>query len=207
MLRGLLPKEYAFYDVFEKLIDLNKSIGQEFINMVEGKNEIDPASHAIKQLERKADKTTRSCTDLLHRTFITPIDRDDIFDLTKALDGFADNINSASFRIANYGITEIRQDTIEFSKIIYSALIELESAVKGLRKIKQSDVIREKCQNVHELEDQADDILRKAVSNLFQQNDTMLLIKWKEIFERLEKAMDRLERAASIIETILIDNS
>lgn len=207
MLRGLLPKEYAFYDVFEKLIDINKEIGTEFIRLVEGKIDLETASIAIKQLERNADRTTRSCTDLLHRTFITPIDRDDIFELTKALDGFADNINASSFRLANYGITEIKPDAVKFAKIIYKALEELEVAVIGLRKIKQTQIIRDKCASIHELEDQADEILRKAVSNLFHQNDTMLLLKWKEIFERLEKAMDRLERAASVIETILIDNS
>lgn len=207
MLRGLLPAEYAFYDIFDKLTSLNKSIGQEFLNLVEGKRDLEDASVTIRTLEKETDVLSRSCTDLLHRTFITPIDREDIYSLTKALDGFADNINAATFRIANYGITEINQETAEFARLIYASLIDLEQAVHGLRKIKKSDFIRKKCQNIHDLEDQADEVLRKSVSKLFHQNDVINLIKWKEIFERLEKAMDRIEKASCIIETILIDNS
>lgn len=207
MLRGLLPKEYAFFDIFEKLTSLNKQMGLEFMDLLEGRTRMDQAADTIRQLERQSDETTRMCTDLLHRTFITPIDREDIYHLAKALDAFGDNINAATFRLANYGITEIRGDLKDFGKIINLALLEMEQAVHGLRHMKQHEIIRKHCQRIHELENQADDTLRKAVSSLFQQNDTMLLLKWKEIYERLEKAVDRIERTASLIETILIDNA
>jgi len=207
MLRGLLPKEYAFFDIFEKLTTLNKQMGKEFIDLLEGRTDIAAATENIRNLERQADETTRGCTDLLHRTFITPIDREDIYHLAKSLDSFGDNINAAAFRLANYGISEIRSDLKDFAKIINLGLTEVEEAVHGLRHMKQHEKIRKHCQRIHELENQADETLRSAISSLFQQNDTMLLIKWKEIYERLEKAMDRLERTANLIETILIDNA
>jgi hypothetical protein len=82
------------------------------------------------------------------------------------------------------------------------------SAIKSLRHIKkQSHEIRSKCSLIHEFENQADDISRVAIANLFKANDMMMIMKWKEIFERLEKAVDRMERVANTIESILIDNA
>jgi len=207
MFRGILPKEVAFYDYFEKLATLNLSIAKSFIRMVEGnKNSIESA-HEIKKLEREAERLTRTSIELLHKTFITPFDRDDIYQLLKGLDNFSDDINAATFRLTHYEINEIRPETIDFAQNILSCTIEIESAVKGLRIIKKNASIIQSCHKVHELEFQSDEILRKATASLFHQNDVMLLMKWKEIYERLEKAVDRLEKVANIIESILIDNS
>lgn len=207
MLRGILPKEYAFYDFFEKLTALNVRVSEIFINMVEGKQNIIDAAVEIKKLEREAELITRTSIDLLHRTFITPFDRDDIFQLLKGLDNFTDDVNAATFRLTHYEIHDIRPETAEFAHIIKLCAVEIDTAVKGLRKIKKNSTIRQNCVNVHELEYQSDEILRNAISSLYQQQDIMLLIKWKEIYARLEKAVDRMEKVANIIESILIDNS
>jgi uncharacterized protein len=207
MLRGILPKEYAFYDYFEKLMVINLTISEEFIKIAEGKVTMENASRTIKYHERESDKISHDCIDLLHRTFITPLDRDQIYDLIKGLDDFADQVDAATFRLTYYGIESIRPDTIEFAKVIHACNIQLAEAVKGLRTIKKSKFIREKCFMVHELENQSDEILRKAIGNLFKENNIHLIIKWKEIFERLEKAVDRQEKVANIIESILIENA
>ena len=207
MLRGILPKEYAFYDFFERLTTINIGISTEFISIVEGKTDLQNASNRVRYLERDADKVTHTCIDLLHRTFITPIDRDQIYSLVKGLDDFADQINAATFRLTYYDIKEIQKDAVEFARIIHASNIELEQAVKGLRHIKKSQFIRDKCFLVHELENQSDDVLRIAIANLFKEQDILLIIKWKEIYERLEKAVDRLEKVANTIESILIDNA
>ncbi len=207
MLRGILPKEVAFYDYFDKLAALNLSISKVFMKMVEGKKNIIESAQEIKKLEREAERLTRTSIDLLHRTFITPFDRDDIFQLFKGMDNFSDDINAATFRLTHYEINEIRPETIDFAQNILNCAIEIESAVKGLRKIKKNTAIRQSCAKVHELEFQSDEILRKAIASLYHQSDVMLLLKWKEIYERLEKAVDRMEKVASIIEGILIDNS
>jgi len=207
MLRGILPKEYAFYDYFEKMMSINMAISSEFVSIVEGKSILENASRSIKYLEREADRVSHDCIDLLHKTFITPIDRDQIYALIKSLDDFADHIDAAAFRLTYYGIDIIRPDAIEFAQVIHACNLELEQAVKGLRKIKKSKFIREKCLKVHELENKSDDILRMAIGNLFKENNVHLIIKWKEIFERLEKAVDRQEKVANTIESILIDNA
>lgn len=207
MLRGILPKEVAFYDYFDKLAEINTRISVELLNMVQGKTDMNKTSLEIKQLERDSEKITRTCIDLLHRTFITPMDRDEIFQLVKGLDNFADDINSAAFRLAHYDLNDIRPEAIEFAHIIKSCSDEIETAVKSLKIIKHNNHIRENCIKIHELEYRSDEILRNAVAELFKTNDIILLMKWKEIFERMEKAVDRLERVANTIESILIENS
>jgi uncharacterized protein len=207
MLRGLLPKEFAFYDYFDQMIDIDLKISRLILEMIEKGENLAELARQIKELEREADKKARTCTDLLHNTFITPIDRNDIFTLTKRLDDLADQINAAAFRISSYDIREIRPEAVAFSKIIHACIEELVLAVKDLRKIKHKNKLRESCKKVHDLESEADDILKKVIPRLFQEGDAMLLIKWKEIFERLEKAVDRCEDVASTIESILIENS
>ena len=207
MFRGILPKEVAFYDYFDKLAALNLSISKVFMKMVEGNKNIIESAQEIKKMEREAERITRTSIDLLHRTFITPFDRDEIFQLLKGLDNFSDDINAATFRLTHYEIETIRPETIDFAQNIMSCAIEIEAAVKGLRKIKKNEEIRKSCAKVHELEFLSDEILRKAIASLYHQEDVMLLLKWKEIYARLEKAVDRMERVASIIEGIVIDNS
>jgi len=207
MFRGILPKEIAFYDYFDQLIEIDLKASNLIHEMIEkGENLVDLARQ-IKELEREADKMARTCTDLLHNTFITPIDRNDIFTLVKRMDDLADQINAAAFRISSYNIPEMRPEAVEFSRIIHACIEELVSAVKDLRKIKHKNKLRESCKKVHDLESQADEILRDTIPRLFLEGDALALIKWKEIFERLEKAVDRCEDVASTIESILIDNA
>jgi uncharacterized protein len=207
MFRGILPKEYAFFDYFEQLTSIDKQISILFLTMVnnqEGRVEI---SRQIKDLERHSDKLSRNCTDLLYKTFITPIERNDIFTLVKKLDDLADQMNAAAFRISAYNVTDIRYEAVEFATIIQSCIEELDVAVRDLRKLNHKNKILESCKRVHELENQADEILRSAVLRLFKEGEVLLVIKWKEIFERLEKAVDRCEDVASTIESILIEHS
>ncbi|MBN1416058.1 MAG: DUF47 family protein [Bacteroidales bacterium] len=207
MFRGILPKEVAFYDHFDAMIEIDLKSSSLILEMVEKGENLSELARQIKELEREVDKKARICTDLLHNTFITPIDRNDIFTLVKRMDDLADQINAAAFRISAYDVGGIRQEAIDFSRIIHAAVEELVWSVKALRKIKQNDKVRESCKKVHDLENQADEILRGVIPRLFHEGDALSLIKWKEIFERLEKAVDRCEDVASTIESILIENA
>ena len=207
MFRGILPREYAFFDYFDELIKTDREISSLFLSMMNSNGNRVELSRQIQDLEKQSDRITHTCTDLLHNTFITPIERNDIFTLIKRLDNIADHINAAAFRIASYGITEIRPEAEEFSKIILACVEELVVAIQGLRKIKNTHEIRNCCKKIHDLENQADDVLRNGVHRLFKEGEVMTLIKWKEIFERLEKAVDKCEDVASTIEGILIENS
>lgn len=207
MFRGILPKEYAFFDYFDQLISIDKQISILFLTMVNHESGRVEISRQIKDLERHADKLSRSCTDLLYKTFITPIERNDIFTLVKRLDDLASQMNAAAFRMSAYDVTDIRFEAVEFATIIQSCIEALISAVMDLRKMKNKHQILDNCKRVHDLENQADEILRSAISRLFKEGEVLLLIKWKEIFERLEKAVDRCEDIAATIEAILIEHS
>jgi uncharacterized protein len=207
MLRGILPKEYAFFDYFDQLIFADKQISVLFLLMMNNKEDRAEIARQIKELERHTDKLARSCTDLLHNTFITPIDRNDIFTLINRLDDFADLINSASYRMNVYDVDEVRPEAVEFSKILQACVEELIIAIKELRKLRNKNLILDCCKKVHDYENQADEILRNAISGLFKEGELLILFKWKEIFERLEKAVDKCEDIASTIESILIEHS
>ena len=180
MFRGILPKEYAFFDYFDQLISIDKQIGILFLTMMNNEGGRVEISRQIKDLERHADKLSRSCTDLLYKTFITPIERNDIFILVKRLDDLADQLNAAAFRMSAYDINDIRYEAVEFATIIQSCIEALIVAVGDLRKMKNKNQILESCKRVHDLENQADEILRGAVQRLFKEGEVLLLIKWKE---------------------------
>jgi predicted phosphate transport protein (TIGR00153 family) len=207
MFRGILPKEYAFFDYFDQLISIDKQISVLFLTMMNDESGRDELSLQIKDLERHADKLSRNCTDVLYNTFITPIERNDIFTLVKRLDDLADQLNAAAFRMSAYDVSGTRFEAVEFATIIQSCIDELIVAIKDLRHMKHKNQILDCCKRVHELENKADEVLRGAISRLFKEGEVLLLIKWKEIFERLEKAVDRCEDIASTIERILIDHS
>ena len=202
-----MPKEYAFFDYFDDLIKTNLEISKLLLSMMNSKDNRVELSKQIRELEKRSDKVTHNCTDLLHNTFITPIERNDIFVLAKKMDNIADHINAAAFRLSAYDITDIRPEAVEFANIIHTCIESLVSAIHDLRKMKDLKSIREICKKVHDLETQSDDVLRNAVTRLFREGEVMNLIKWKEIFERLEKTVDRCEDVAGTIEGILIENS
>lgn len=207
MLRGILPKEFAFFDYFEKLVEINIKVSEEFLNLAKDNANLEIHSKKIKEFELEADKVSHICTEALHKTFITPIERSDIYSLVKKLDDVTDQINFASSRLQLYEITHLRNETIDFAEVLVECSKNLATAVHALRNLHQADIIKKCCQNVHELESKADDVLKKALSDLFKEGDAIYVIKWKEIYERLEKAVDRCENIANIIEGILIDNA
>ena len=207
MFKSILPKEYNFYDYFERHIAISKSISEILIQLSEGKIELEACAKQIREMENQADKITHECTEALHKTFITPIERTDIFTLIKRLDDITDNMESAVSRMSLYEVKEIRPETREVADILVSQIKALEIAIKGLRNIKNSDAIKEQCIRVRELESIGDKAFRRGLQRLFRETDAVVIIKWKEIMERFEKAIDRCEDVANVIESVLIDNA
>lgn len=207
MFKSILPKEYNFYDYFEKHIAISKAISEILIQLSEGKIDLENCSKQIREMENQADRITHECTEALHKTFITPIERTDIFTLIKRLDDIADNMESAVSRMALYEVKEIRPETREVADILVSQINALEIAIKGLRNIKNGEAIKEQCIRVRELESIGDKAFRRGLQRLFRETDAVVIIKWKEILERFEKAIDRCEDVANVIESVLIDNA
>lgn len=204
MFRGILPKEFAFFDYFEKHIGITIQISNELMNLALGKSTIKQSIEIINNLERQADEITHTCTEAVHKTFITPIERADIHNLIKRLDDIADFMDGAVFRMGLYEITVIRPEIKEIAEVLCNITKEIENALKGLRNLKNVDYINQSCINIHKLENRGDEILRKVLSKIFKEEECIQIIIWKEIFERLEKSIDRCESVANIIEGIVI---
>lgn len=209
MFKRILPKEYDFHKSFNELIEIVCEASETFLKATEMQVDFEEAAQKIKKLEREADKIVHSSTERLHKIFITPFDRNDIYILLKKIDDVLDQLNSVSSRIITYSIDKLRPEIREFADIIHKSTKELKEAIFLLEKLGKSEanIISEKCKSVHEFENEADDIHKKAIKSLFSEGDALNVIKWKEIYERLEKAVDRCEDLASLIEGIMIDNS
>lgn len=208
MFRRLLPREIGFFDYFDQHITLTIQGCRELQVMTSEERNILAQAARIKQIEHESDVVTHRCIEALHKTFITPMDRQDIHRLIKRLDDIIDSVDSAASRIVLYEIDHIRAEAKELAKILAQATSEVQQALKNLRNIKNAKAIDERCIAVYQLENDADVILRSALVKLFKEvENPVLVIKWKEIFEHLEKAMDRCEDVANIIQGIVIEAS
>jgi uncharacterized protein len=208
MLRNLLPRNTDFFDLFEKHAALTVEACKQFKALTSPGADMTALAKRISDLEHDADDVTHRCIEELHKTFITPIDRYDIHNLIKRMDDVIDSLDSATVRMRIYEIEEIRPEAGELADVLVRAAIEMGHAITGLRNMKNATAINDHCIALHELEGEADGILRKAIIRLFkEETNTILVIKWKEIFERLEKATDRCEGVANIIEGLVIEST
>lgn len=207
MFKSILPKEYAFFDFFENHAELIFETCHELLRLTSEEKELPGAVQRVKDLEHQADDLTHQCIDALHRTFITPIDRPDIHQLIKRMDDIIDCIDGGASRMALYGITGMRPEAKALAEVLVKASECIKTAVHALRNLKNSAIIIEQCHIIHDLENQGDEILRSSLFRLFRESDPIMIIKWKEIFERLEKSVDRCEDVANIIEGVVISAS
>jgi len=208
MLRRLLPREEDFFGLFERHAALTVEGAKEMKRLVQGGQNIGWLAARIKELEHETDVITHSCVERLHRTFITPFDRDDIHRLITRMDDVMDFIESASERLALYELEQMTQEVQDLARVLVRATEAVATAVAGLADLKHSQAILDACIEVNRLENEADEILRNAVAKLFRQaTNPLLVMKWKEVYEALEEATDRCEDVANIIEGVVLEHA
>src|SRR5262245_52924712 len=209
MFGRLLPRETSFFDFFERHAALTVEGAKEFLSLASTGANIPAKARRIKEIEHETDVITHRCVEALHRTFITPIERDDIHRLITRMDDVMDYVEAASERIALYEIKEMTEEVRDLADVLQRASLELYDACKLLRNLKDPSVILQKCVDINRLENEGDAILRRAVARLFKEkkDDPIYVIKWKEIYENLESATDRCEDVANIIEGVVLENA
>jgi uncharacterized protein len=208
MLRRLLPQTYCFFDYFEEHIALTKEGCKVLLALATDGSDVLGRIALIKEIEHKTDEITHKCIDALHKTFITPIDRADIHRLIKRLDDIMDSVDAAALRMGLYELTDMRPEVRMIAEVLVKATEEVEEALRCLRDMRQSEKIAEKCIAIYQLENDADGLLRSALVRLFkEEKDPVTIIKWKEILETLERAADRCEDVANIIQGVVIEAS
>src|SRR5712691_2943199 len=208
MFGRLLPRETSFFDFFERHAALTVQGTKEFLSLVSTGANVNAKAKRIKEIEHETDVITHHCVEALHKTFITPIERDDIHRLITRMDDIMDYVEAAAERIVLYEIREMTPEVRDLADVLVRAMEEVEQALRGLRDAKKAAVVVQKCIDINRLENEGDAILRNAVARLFkEEKDPITVIKWKEIYENLENATDRCEDVANIIEGVVLEHA
>ena len=208
MFGRFLPRETSFFDFFEQHAALTVEGAKEFLSMVTTGANIDAKAKRIADIEHETDVITHRCVEALHKTFITPIDRDDIHRLITRMDDIMDFVEAGAERIALYELTTMTADIRDLADVLVRATEKVELATRGLRNLKDPQSIIKECIDINRLENEGDQILRRAVARLFkEEKDPITVIKWKEVYENLEMASDRCEDVANIIEGVILEHA
>jgi predicted phosphate transport protein (TIGR00153 family) len=204
----LLPRETSYFDQFEQLGRKTVEGCQALVAMMEHLGEAPARAKDIKRIEEECDTITHAVIASLHKTFITPLDRNDIHRLITEMDDVMDQVEAVAERLVLYQIGGASKEMRELGQNLLTCAERMLEAIAGLRNLKNSDVVLEKCIEINRLENEADAMLRGAIARLFrEEKDPIAIIKWKELYELLEAATDRCEDVANVIEGVVLENS
>ena len=205
-LLNFLPKEEQYFDLFTQMTLYIADAARALSEMLSDKHaDFEEYSRRIKGLEHACDELTHNISTRLNRSFITPFDREDIYMMSSALDDIVDLIDDAARAIVMFDIREITDHARDFARVIQKMSVELQDIVSTLRRPKN---VTPRLVEIHRLENEGDDIYHTAIAELFQETrDPLTVLKWKEIYEKLEGAVDRCENVANIIESVIIKHS
>ena len=208
MLRWLLPREEDFFGLFERHAALTVEGAKEMQRLVQGGQNIRALAARIKEIEHETDVITHACVERLHKTFITPIDRDDIHRLITRMDDVMDYVESAAVDVMLYELTEMTGRPASWPTSWCARPSPSPSAVAGLQNVKQSQAILEPASRSTASRTRPTRSSAARVAALFREaKDPLLVIKWKEIYEALETATDRCEDVANIIEGVVLEHA
>ncbi|MDH7500542.1 MAG: DUF47 domain-containing protein [candidate division NC10 bacterium] len=201
----IIPREEKFFDLFAQAAE-NILRGADTLKcMMDSYQDPEASARRLKDLEHEGDKITHQIIKKLNQTFITPIDREDIYSLTSALDDVLDLIEAVADRMVLYQIKCPTPEARDLSNIIYDSARQIACAIALLSGL---DHVYDHCVEINRLENDADRITRDAIACLFQGDHSPFeVIKWKEIYETLEAATDKCEDAANIIEAVVLKHS
>jgi len=203
-----LPRDTSFFDLFEQHAALTVEGAKEFFAIAQTGANIAAKARRIKEIEHEADVVTHRCVEALHKTFITPIERGDIYRLISRMDDIMDFVEAAAERLTLYEITTMSDEVRDLADVLVRSCEQIKNAMQGLRNMKNAEPILKACLDVNRLENDADAILRAAVARLFrEEKNPIVIIKWKEIYENLENATDRCEDVANTIEGVVLENA
>ena len=201
----LTPQKREFFELYTRASANTVEISRLLVELLEGfPAEDGDLIRQIKEREHEGDDLTYALVDLLNRTFVTPFDRDDMYRLAGAIDDVCDNVDEAAGNLATYGVERVPEKAVEQALVIHQAARTLDAAVQRLEGFKDS---QEQLTELRRLEEEGDRLLREAVAELFRTvKDPIAVIRWKDIHEQLEEAVDALETAADVLEAILVKN-
>jgi len=203
---GLIPKEEKFFAMFKEMAGNIIEGAQLLKEMLDNYDDPSGSQKRIKDVEHKGDNITHDIIKKLNKSFVTPLDREDIYALASALDDILDLVDASANRFVMYNVEKPTQEAKELAFLILKGCQSVEKAVSHLGG--KFEHIYEHCVEVNAIENEADRVCREAISRLFdEEKDPIRLIKWKEIYETLERATDKCEDAANILESVVVKNA
>ena len=203
-----IPREEKFFDLFEKAAQNIVKAALGLKDMLDNWENVGMKVAEITELEHEGDSITHQIAALMHRTFVTPFDREDIAMLSHTMDDIIDFIHAAADALLIYKIDAPTKRSKELAEVIVKAAMEVERAVPLLRRRSELKKIPEHCVELNRLENAADKIFRSALGELFDDDkDTAYIIKWREIYEHMESATDRCEDVANVLEGVALKHA
>ena len=202
---NLIPQKREFFELYNRAAANIVEISERLVELLERfPDGADDLIRDVRELEHEGDRLTHELVDLVNRTFVTPFDRDDMYRLAGALDDICDYVDEAAGKVVSYGVNEIRDPALGQAQVIRRAAGKLAEAISRLEGFKDS---KRQIIELRELEDEGDQLVHDAVSSLFADGaDPLVVIRWKDIHEALEEAVDACDKGANVLEAILVKN-
>ncbi|MGX6962536.1 DUF47 domain-containing protein [Vagococcus xieshaowenii] len=203
-------KEFNYFENLTKLAEKSEQAAkkmQELINNF-SEDKVATYTHEVHEIEREADQISHNILNELNHSFVTPIDREDIVSITEELDNICDAINSLTYLFDTYAVTELRADTDKIASYVVEATHAVVVATKEFAKFKQSKILKSKIDLVNEIEEKTDTLYRSLIKELITKEDNVMnVIKWKNIYEGFEVAVNNTEKSADILYGLVIKNT
>ncbi len=201
---SIMPREPKFFDLFERSVANVATAARLLADLFENYTKLPQKVARMTELEHVGDAITHQIMEQLHRTFVTPLDREDIALLTERLDDMMDFMEDAANAMLLYRIEQPTIRAQELASILVTMTDELAIAVPHLRNRSKMKEILEHCVEINRLENEADTVVRFALAELFDGTPITEVIKWREIYEHLETAADKGEDVANVLEGVVL---
>ena len=203
---NFLPREEQYFALFSQMTSYIYDASRALVEMVNDREgEYEEHARRIKAIEHECDELTHTVSTRLNKSFITPFDREDIYMMSTALDDIVDLIDDAARAIIIFDVHETTDYARDFADVLERMADQLKEIVSTLQRPKN---ITQRLVEIHRLENEGDDIYHAAIADLFHDPpDALTVLKWKEVYEKLEAAVDRCENVANIIESVIIKHT
>jgi predicted phosphate transport protein (TIGR00153 family) len=199
------PRDFNFFELFEKQISYAVDAARFFKEVVSHDGVNEDTLSKMSEIEHQADDVAHTIIEQLNKTFITPIDREDIHALTMEIDDIVDMLTTIVSRMRIYNITGVDKNLVEFADVIEQSVQAVARAIGGLRNIKNVKVVFDACVEVNRLENVGDTMRDKMLMELFaNEKDTIAVIKWKDIYVDAETVLDVCEDVAHVVDSIMV---
>jgi hypothetical protein len=201
-----MKKNHIFFELLEKQADATVRAAHEFLKLANDFENLPKYAVRIKEIETEADHITHEMANKIDATFVTPLDKEDLQALSSELDDVTDHIEACTGRMALYQLTQARPDLVSLVTMLVAITEAMLEAVKSLRTMPSRDKMQTLLIRIHKIENDHDAAFRKALADLLNASDAnpILVIKWKEVYDRIETSVDKCEDIANIIESVAV---